>query len=325
MMGELVIGVVAVAGLLLVAGCSTFKQSPDEVLIREPGHRRYTRPAAQVKDTPAELRDCAVLSSNIYNDEWKMRMRMIPQDSVVEVVEPDKIIELDGWSIWADFPGKELRRAASKKSLYFEVWQSSAEPPTIAVVFKGTAEWKDWISNFGPFLKRLIPGLKDQYTVLSTQLGAAFIEELEKRGLTNKQIRVVSTGHSLGGGLAQHFAYSLPVSTGVPRVAQVYAFDPSPVTGWTTVKRKLRKNNTRGLQISRAFEHGEILAYIRLVASYILAPSRVNPAIREMRYNFITSGNIIASHSMFLLADNLVKATGKPSVTPDTTEKSSAE
>jgi pimeloyl-ACP methyl ester carboxylesterase len=41
---------------------------------------------------------------------------------------------------------------------------------------------------------------------------------------------IFSTGHSLGGGLAQQFAYSLPENAGVPRVKKVFAFDPSPAS-----------------------------------------------------------------------------------------------
>lgn len=124
---------------------------------------------------------------------------------------------------------------------------------------------------------------------------------------------VVSIGHSLGGGLAQHFAYSLPPTsqdgTEVPRVSRVYAFDPSPVTGWLGVPRHLREQNAANMQIERIFEHGEALAYIRLMQSYVVRPSEAAPAIWEIRYNLIRTANVFSNGSMLLLACHLATAT----------------
>ena len=126
-----------------------------------------------------------------------------------------------------------------------------------------------------------------------------------------KNVRIITTGHSLGGGLAQHLAYSLPAvqssdGTLIPRVSNVYAFDPSPVTGWYSVKSDLRTLNAKGLKIDRIFEHGEILSYARLILSYFNPPSANDPAIREIRYNFVQSLNPFSSHSMRLIACALI-------------------
>jgi hypothetical protein len=91
----------------------------------------------------------------------------------------------------------------------------------------------------------------------------------------------------------------------------VYAFDPSPVTGWSSVDRELRTTNANGLAIDRVFEHGEILAYVRLLLSYVNPPSAAHPGIREIRYNFVTSPNFVRSHSMRLLACGLIDASGQ--------------
>jgi hypothetical protein len=74
--------------------------------------------------------------------------------------------------------------------------------------------------------------------------------------------------HSLGGGLAQEFAYSLPVGTfDAPRATKVYAFDPSPATGFLSVKRATRNENKKGLKTDRIYERGEVLAILRSITN----------------------------------------------------------
>ncbi len=71
---------------------------------------------------------------------------------------------------------------------------------------------------------------------------------------------------------------------------------------------------------TRAFEHGEILAYVRLLLSYVNPPSAASPAIREVRYNFVQSSNPIKSHSIRFLACSLIKASGQAPL-PDLSER----
>jgi len=83
------------------------------------------------------------------------------------------------------------------------------------------------------------------------------------------------------------------------------------VTGWSSVRNhEFRKQNAAALFTDRVFEHGEILAYIRLIQSYIVPPSAKNPAIQETRVNFIVSPNIVGNHSMRMIACGLVNAAG---------------
>jgi hypothetical protein len=87
-------------------------------------------------------------------------------------------------------------------------------------------------------------------------------------------------------------------------------FDPSPVTGWSSVPSKTRGQNAEGLTINRVFEHGEVLSYIRLATSLVRPPSERDPAIREIRFNFDPSVDFIENHSMHILAEGLRKAKG---------------
>ncbi len=87
------------------------------------------------------------------------------------------------------------------------MWE--AEAPSIVVVsFRGMKNSiKDWISN----LRWFIPFLKDQYTRVTQKIEKEFVEIFAERSPAEREtMRMIVTGCSLGGGLAQHFACSLP-------------------------------------------------------------------------------------------------------------------
>jgi pimeloyl-ACP methyl ester carboxylesterase len=124
---------------------------------------------------------------------------------------------------------------------------------------------------------------------------------------------VYSTGHSLGGGLAEQFAYALPVNAnGTPRVTKVYAFDPSPVTGFLGVRRLIRDENKIGLKMDRIYEWGEVLAIARSIASAVHKPPVMDPEVRQLRYNLFGDDrfgltNVVAGHSIQQLACRLIE------------------
>lgn len=149
------------------------------------------------------------------------------------------------------------------------------------------------------------------------EFAKAFAKQKEMPGWEFLQgATLYSTGHSLGGGLAEEFAYSLPANyPGVPRVTKVYAFAPSPVTGFMSVKMTTRKENKKGLKIDRIYERGEVLAILRSLTSTIHKPPAVNPEVRQLRYNLFGNDrcgltNSIAGHSIQDLALGLKQASG---------------
>jgi Lipase (class 3) len=237
-------------------------QNRTDVLIREPGNRTYN-PPANISASAKELWEYAVLSENAYTDGWsdpsprtRERARSTTPSRGSEKLEayseacaPEGRLPLSDWKMWDDFPSEKLREKAREVGLYMEVWEKTVSPPVVAVIFRGTEffSWRDWMSNFRWFswLLRFLPTYSDQYTVVARETGKEVLDNFKKRiedGRDHyKDVRIVTTGHSLGGGLAQHLAYSLPLiqaSDGnlLPRVSNVYAFDPSPVTGWLSVK-----------------------------------------------------------------------------------------
>ncbi|MGB0911566.1 MAG: lipase family protein, partial [Nitrospirales bacterium] len=240
-----------------------FGQAEDEVLIREPGTRRYSPPVhASTTATPSW--EYAVLSGNSYLNYWPGLEDPAPWE-----VKKGKFPQEEYWEEWKDFSkDKALSTAANYVGLYGEVWEKkSSSPRTIVVVFRGTdASWKDWRSNLR-WILRIIPFyslMKDQYTVVADKFANTFLDHLTKKmrgtsGGEYTEVKIIAAGHSLGGGLAQHFAYALPgriLSDGskMPRVSEVYSFDPSPVTGWFSVKDiDQRTTNVSSLKIDRAF------------------------------------------------------------------------
>jgi hypothetical protein len=313
---------------LLFSGCAAMSQDPKTALVRDPGNRTYNPPVS-ISSSAKELWEYALLSENAYTDGWSVptpkagdrtKNNILPRSAEKLEITFDRCpaegkLPLSEWRVWDDFPSETLRAKARDVGLYMEVWEKRGSPLIVAVVFRGTEffSWSDWISNFRWFnwLLRLLPAYKDQYTVVAQETSEEVLANLKKR-IENgrdhyKNVRIITAGHSLGGGLAQHLAHSLPEirssdGTLMPRVSNVYAFDPSPVTGWYSVKTTLRTLNAKELRIDRIFEHGEILAYPRLLLSYVNPPSVKDPAIRQIRYNFVESINPFSNHSMRVTA-----------------------
>jgi hypothetical protein len=315
---------IIVAAIPLLIGAYWFNTQPrDQVLIRDPGKRMYNAPVPVAAEA-SEEQAYAVLAANVYVGQWGDPVNATSQSgptvqeanrAACEDIQRRLPMPLAGWHRWKQFPSDALVKEAHKTGLYFEVWETDAASPQLAVVFRGTDGWNDWLSNLRWFfwLTRFIPAYEDQYHMVSRMVGQEFSARVKENGARYqdaKKPKLVSIGHSLGGGLAQHFAYSLPPDTLVPRVSHVYAFDPSPVTGWSTVKPEIREGNASGLNTDRVFEHGEILAYVRLVLSYVYPPPGSNPSVTEIRYNFKESLNPFSSHSMRQLACDLTSASG---------------
>jgi hypothetical protein len=94
----------------------------------------------------------------------------------------------------------------------------------------------------------------------------------------------------------------------VPRLTKVFSFDPSPVTGFYSVKQGLREYNAKNLAIDRIYERKEVLAILRSFMNFVIRPSIAEPVVRQIRYNLFTKWNIIYDHSIARLACKLYKA-----------------
>jgi hypothetical protein len=287
-------------------------QAPDQVVVRDPGERFLSAPRP-IGPYATEHWQFAWLADTAYGES---RVKGITRaESVRSTADPKAALVQAGWTEWKnqEFLSPELRRRFAHYHLRVEVWERQS-PAAVAVTFGGTVfrNEMDWRAN----LRWFLPGHEDEYTLAQVQFARAFADECVKRVQLARPIsaHLYSTGHSLGGGLAQQFAYALPEDTGVPRVEKVYAFDPSPVTGFFSVNKRVRDVNRASLKIDRIYERGEILAIARSLTSLLWKPSAKAPEIRGVRYNLFYTCNPIAGHSMKMLAGKLeAAANGSPS------------
>ena len=283
-------------------------QSSSEVVLRKPGQRFLSAPlpiAPLAKEhwEFAWLSDAAYLQTDAGQKDTETKSKKAGPS--IGAVAPDPLPPLvaAGWRRWEDFPGIDLLKQIEKTHLRVQVWERD-EPPAVAVTFGGTVfnNNADWWAN----LRWFFPWHRDEYTDVVQTFAPAFNLELKRRARSMdtsrlSRLELYSTGHSLGGGLSQQFAYSVPLDC-VKRVKQVYAFDPSPVTGFFSVAKKLRDVNRKGMLIDRIYERGEVLALLRSLTSLFYKPSAVNAEIRGVRYWVFQTWNPIAAHSIAELA-----------------------
>jgi hypothetical protein len=302
---------IALLAIVLVFAVVTsrpaFRQQRNSVVIRKPGHRFLGPPQPAQREAAIDL-EYALLSLAASGDIKKNKAEKEPPR-----IEAKEFLDNEGWSIYSTFPGTCLQKKMDAVHLRAEIWTNRSKG-SIVVAFGGTvfSSWKDWKSN----LHWLDPFQHDAYGLIVSEFGAEFVKALSLQSDMPgweflRSATLYSTGHSLGGGLAEEFAYSLPANyPGVPRVTKVYAFDPSPVTGFASVKKATREVNKEGLKIDRIYERGEVLAILRSIASTIHKPPAVNPEVRQLRYNLFGNdrfglSNSIAGHSIQDLACGL--------------------
>jgi dienelactone hydrolase len=195
--------------------------------------------------------------------------------------------------------------------LEYHVWQRKQGNACreVVIAFRGTdvTDLGDWISNFR-WLYRLVPRF-DQYAQVQDHI-SGIVRHL-KRECGSTATQFVSAGHSLGGGLAQQAAYADKDGS----IHYVYAFDPSPVTGFFDVSELVRSHSTRGLGVDRAYEAGEILALPRLLVENIFPPASCHPRIRMVRFN-VLHGLPLTQHSMADLTEQMRIVARAPGVNP---------
>ena len=251
-------------------------QDANRVRIRRGGKPDQLEP---VLEYARRLQDYAALAAIVYRTS-----------DTAQVTDPP------GWTRSADpLDTVDDRRTG----LYYEVWE---EAEWTAIVYRGTEFFsRDWWSNLRWFTRFLPVGL-DQYNIVRRDVGAVVARARARRPAA----RLVTVGHSLGGGLAQQAAYAHP------DIDLVAAFDSSPVTGFHSVEKADRDVNRRGILIDRAYESGEILAFLRGFLRHFVPLSTADPLVTELRFNFRGFG-FITQHSMVQLAFDLRHAaTGAP-------------
>ena len=183
--------------------------------------------------------------------------------------------------------------------LEYHVWRKR-DCGEAVIAFRGTDanEIGDWLTNLRWFVGRRFFDQYDQVQLAVPDI----IATLDKQGCRPRLI--VATGHSLGGGLAQHAGYSSS------RIAYVYAFDPSPVTGFFAIPFGESGRSIEHLGIDRVYEAGEILSLPRSLASGVFPSSQCRPRVRIVRFATVTTPSLIERHRIGDLTAGLIDLSG---------------
>ena len=312
---------IALSSLILLAacaGCASFSQKQDQVYKRESGESlKFWKGVGEASSIHLPYAWAAVAAYQDSDDP--ARKPIVLQDNCPE---PHRFLHDHGWKPWNTLPllrkndiqfDPESDAARKMKAVHLrvEVW-ANRDREEVIVAFGGTAatSLQDWKSNFRWLMKFFDD--EDAYTVTEKYFVPAFDAEYENRSRKPenswlKQAKIVAVGHSLGGGLAQKFAYSLSPKTGMAGVKTVYAFDPSPVSGKLSTEDY--KKNAEGLTIYRIYNRGEILASVRSILQWADPKTKFEGQVWiDMRYKdgwtwrtVLPSGSVRA-HGMYNLA-----------------------
>lgn len=211
---------------------------------------------------------------------------------------------LDGlaWKSEDGVPG--LPVTDDKDGMFFRVWsKSDSEFDDIVIVYRGTSDgMRDWVNGNLWWFTRYLPG-DDQYK-LSRASAKVVLDHFSRRAeQSGRKVRFHTAGHSLGGGLAQNVLYAFP-----EQILQAYAFNSSPVTGYSLSDAKQQREACHCLdadpggeaRVFRVYEKDEVLAWLRFPLKLVLP---LNRQIVEVR--FALGGK----HSMMDLAKRFVDDT----------------
>jgi hypothetical protein len=225
------------------------------------------------------------------------------------LADMDSLLHANGWRRWEGFPTPQDEQRFQRVNLRVEVWAHVGSRRLVVAFGGSTKNLWDWVSN----LRWILPPMTDQYTEVMSDLAPAFqYAVLQRIGATElANWKIFTTGHSLGGGLAQCLAQAMPIGGALPRVAiqKVFAFDASPVTGADDIAPDVRAANWTGLAIDQIYEQREMLFKFRRLHDFFVPPQGANPHTRDVRYALF-GGDSLSSHSMEELAVEMQKVAG---------------
>lgn len=190
---------------------------------------------------------------------------------------------------------------------YYRVWKRMTETGLdVVVAFRGTSNSSDWLYGNLHWITRWL-AIRDQYTEAyeRAHVIVRYFNDGVGRPPAGGKVRFFATGHSLGGGLAQGIHYALP-----DQFRQVFAFDPSSVTGFSDQPNEARiadcacdASLNDEVSIYRIYESSEILAFLRTPHKLFLGPPNY---VQEVRFGFDHDWSPVRKHSMSLFAKHLL-------------------
>ena len=255
----------------------------------------------------------AALSRIVYR-----RTEKYTDDVSNDTIYDEYITEYEKWKILPIQKVQPVLKDTTKKlvkGFYYEVWERTNEDDSriVTIVCRGTQQKEDWSPNLRWFIRKFTKKNWDHYDQLNS-IADSLVKNInnyyEGKGISYS---MVSTGHSLGGGLAQFLAYK------IENIDKVYAFNSSPVTGYYDLDKKMRNKNKLNATIYRIFESGEGLTFVRKFMTLLYPAPLIktkNPALIRVRFSFSTAKNSVSQHGMRELARHLKGIKNDPNYTP---------
>lgn len=245
------------------------------------------------------------------NDEVKAgpvskSVEELPLTQTGLVAECRSRLARQNWRRIESYTGK---KGDASEGLYFEVWERKSPKHEVVFAFRGTNfdEPADWRSNFRwfRFFRKLPNQKQDQYDVVNREVLRIHKRLSQEAG--GGAIVFSATGHSLGGGLAQHAFY-----TCLPEMDRVLVFNTTPVTAYRDLspaqRLKFRQTTYRDTfpcyRILRVHENGEILEYVRRITQTFF---KQDSLIRAVEFQVERDGNAVNKHFMSRLTRGILK------------------
>ncbi|MBL8521353.1 MAG: hypothetical protein JNK75_11860 [Betaproteobacteria bacterium] len=312
-----------VAALMMAAtlsGCAAIRDCGDVLGDKENPRIRSSAMRMHLHDLDAayaRFAPYAAMAAVVYHEAPECKHGVGKPDGLPAVPHHAEILEFlgnAGWHIDTEAPGQPA--CDDELGMFFRVFKKAH--PThdeVVVAFRGTkSQAKDWVAGNLVWLTRFFTR-DDQYAA-SARLMRPILDHYALRpakasnqpASQRREVQFNATGHSLGGGLAQNVFYRYPTS-----FKQAYAFDPSPVTGYSMGNDAANRapscacdpNGPDGeARIYRIYETDEVLAWVRWPLKLVVP---INRHIQEVRLNFDVG------HSMAGMAKAMIdKSAGKP-------------